>query len=107
MREAQQPSGGCPVCRSSATVGFLRREQVPVQQNLLVGHKDRAIGMARGDLDLVLCLACGFAFNRAFDPNKFLYGEPGLARKLIGHGKTDLRSVFCIEVFLTKRNRTC
>jgi SAM-dependent methyltransferase len=54
---------------------FLRREQVPVHQNLIFSDQACAAKIGRGDLDLRLCEACGFIFNRAFDPEKIMYGE--------------------------------
>jgi len=34
-----------------------------------------AIAAPRGDLALAVCEACGFIFNRAFDPARPMYGE--------------------------------
>jgi 2-polyprenyl-3-methyl-5-hydroxy-6-metoxy-1,4-benzoquinol methylase len=65
----------CPVCESSSTTPFLFREQVPVHQNLVMNTQEVARNIVRGDLDLVLCEACGFIFNRAFDMQKIMYGE--------------------------------
>ena len=41
---------------------------------MIVGHQREAAGVTRGDLDLFVCGACGFVFNRAYDPLKLLYG---------------------------------
>jgi SAM-dependent methyltransferase len=65
----------CPVCNSKSLRGFLFRERVPVHQNLLMRDQAAAINIQRGDLDLVVCEDCGFIFNRAFDPQKIMYGE--------------------------------
>lgn len=65
----------CLVCRSSSIVPVLRREEVPVHQNLLFDDQEAAVAVRRGDLDLVLCGTCGLIFNRAFDPSLLEYGD--------------------------------
>jgi SAM-dependent methyltransferase len=65
----------CPVCNSNSLRDFLFRERVPVHQNLLMRDQKAAINIPRGDLDLLVCEDCGFIFNRAFDPQKIMYGE--------------------------------
>lgn len=65
----------CPVCNSNSLRDFLFRERVPVHQNLLMRDQEAAINIPRGDLDLVACEDCGFIFNRAFNPQKIMYGE--------------------------------
>jgi SAM-dependent methyltransferase len=65
----------CPVCGAREVSEFLRRGRVPVHQNLIVGDEERAVKIVRGDLELCLCKACGFIFNRAFDQKKIMYGE--------------------------------
>lgn len=65
----------CPVCESAAVVPFLRRDLVPVHQNLVVADADAARRVARGVLDMVVCRDCGFVFNRAFDASLLAYGH--------------------------------
>jgi 2-polyprenyl-3-methyl-5-hydroxy-6-metoxy-1,4-benzoquinol methylase len=65
----------CPVCESRLLTQFLSREQVPVHQNLVMKDQQSAIEITRGDLNLVLCGECGFAFNQSFEPSKLSYGE--------------------------------
>lgn len=65
----------CPVCESHRLAPFLRRNQVPVHQNLVVASQDAARSVARGELDLVACEDCGFVFNRTFDLARLAYGE--------------------------------
>src|SRR6266478_2578178 len=65
----------CPVCSSKSLSEFLLRERVPVHQNLLMRDQATAIDIPRGDLALIVCRDCGFIFNRAFDPQKIMYGE--------------------------------
>lgn len=64
----------CPICESNALRDFLFRGQAPVHQNLLMRDQAAAVNIPRGDLVLVVCTACGFIFNRAFDPQKIMYG---------------------------------
>lgn len=64
----------CPVCESTSLNEFLFRGQVPVHQNLLMPDEAAALNIPRGDLALVVCESCGFIFNRAFDPQKIMYG---------------------------------
>src|SRR2546426_12270766 len=65
---------GCPICGSNSLREFLFREQVPVHQNLLMRDRAAAMHIPRGNLALVVCEACGFIFNRAFEPQRILYG---------------------------------
>lgn len=65
----------CPVCESAQLKPFLQRSQVPVHQNLVVTRQGAARTVTRGELDLVICEACGFVFNQAFDLSRLSYGE--------------------------------
>lgn len=65
----------CPVCEHAQLKPFLWRSQVPVHQNLVVNSQDAARTVTRGELDLVICEACGFVFNQAFDLSCLSYGE--------------------------------
>jgi len=65
----------CPICTSPATTGFLHRALVPVHQNLVVKNRQAAVEIARGDLDLAVCEACGFVFNQKFDAAKLTYNH--------------------------------
>lgn len=64
----------CPVCGTPDPEAFLRRNAVPVQQNLLVASAALARNVTRGTLDLQVCGACGFVFNAAFDLSLLDYG---------------------------------
>ncbi len=65
----------CPVCGSPTLTLFLRREDVPVHQNLLLPSRESALQITRGDLTLMVCEACGFIFNQTFDLSKLSYNE--------------------------------
>lgn len=73
MRRKLTLDSPCPIC-SAATEEFLRREEVPVHQNLLMAEPDAARRAARGTLALHVCQGCGFVFNAAFDPGLLSYG---------------------------------
>lgn len=65
----------CPVCDSGHLKLFLKRSQVPVHQNLVLSSQEAAITVARGELDFVICEACGFVFNQVFDLSRLNYGK--------------------------------
>lgn len=56
----------CPVCRSADHDDILSLPQLPVLVNAQV-RPDQALDVARGDMNLVVCLGCGHLFNRSFD----------------------------------------
>ncbi len=65
----------CPLCASDAVELFLRRESVPVHQNLLFEDRAAARSIARGRLDMTHCARCDFVWNQAFDPALLSYGR--------------------------------
>jgi hypothetical protein len=65
----------CPVCDGVRTVPFVRRERVPVHQNLLYESPTAARKARRGTLALHACSDCDFVFNAAFDDSLMSYGE--------------------------------
>lgn len=65
----------CPVCNSTKCQTFLRRNHVPVHQNLLIRSQDAARAIPQGDLDFAICEACGFVFNQAFAATLLSYNE--------------------------------
>ena len=67
-------SATCPICEAPVGDSFLRRPDVPVHQNLVMASRQAALGIRRADLDMCCCAACGFVFNRAFDPGLLDYG---------------------------------
>lgn len=67
--------GECPICRSKAVTTFLKRERVPVHQNLVIQGQEAALEISRGSLNLAVCEACGFVFNQSFELAKLGYGE--------------------------------
>jgi len=65
----------CPICKSSLVSTFLKRDNVPVHQNLVMDDFKSATKIVRGDLDLMVCEDCGFIFNHTFDLSKLSYGR--------------------------------
>jgi hypothetical protein len=49
------------------------RPQVPIQQNRVWPDRAAARAAPLGELDMVLCAACGFAWNHAFDADRMIY----------------------------------
>lgn len=68
------PRDTCPVCDAPGAERFLHHRGVPVYQNALFDAPAAARAIARGDLDMRACGACGFVFNAAFDPALVGYG---------------------------------
>jgi SAM-dependent methyltransferase len=60
---------------SRRTDVFLRRERVPVHQNLLFADQEAAVAAARGDLEFRVCESCGFVYNGAFELSRMSYGS--------------------------------
>ena len=65
----------CPVCLGDDVIPFVRRDSVPVTQNLIVASQAAAREITHGILDMCCCVRCGFAFNRSFDEGLPAYGE--------------------------------
>lgn len=68
------PRDCCPICDSPKTQPFLRRNGVPVHQNMPFADAVTARQIRRGELDMRACPACGFIYNAAFDPSLLDYG---------------------------------
>jgi SAM-dependent methyltransferase len=66
----------CPACGSGGTEVFHEQRNVPVQSVALLRTAEEARAFPRGNLELAFCGACGFVFNRAFDPVLQDYSRP-------------------------------
>lgn len=53
---------------------FMVRDRVPIHQNLSLPDERTAVNVTRGRLELAVCHACGFVFNRGFDLARLSYG---------------------------------
>jgi SAM-dependent methyltransferase len=89
----------CPVCDSRSTMDFLELVNMPVSIGIQWDDPESAKSCSRGDLRLTFCSACGFIWNRKFNPAiteyserydnsldyspRFLEFESSLARRLV------------------------
>lgn len=64
----------CPICGAAAAEELDFRPEVPIAQNLMLRSAREALGCPVGTLRMVRCMACGFAWNSAFDPALLVYG---------------------------------
>lgn len=67
--------GACPACASAALSRIAIVPDVPTNSCLMLDHEAEAVAFPRGDIDLACCEACGFIFNRAFDPALCEYSD--------------------------------
>jgi 2-polyprenyl-3-methyl-5-hydroxy-6-metoxy-1,4-benzoquinol methylase len=65
----------CPLCGKGGTIEFVRREAVPVHQNLACASREQACSVQRGTLAMHVCGGCEFVFNATFDPDLLDYGQ--------------------------------
>ncbi len=63
----------CPICGAAHPTPIDHRTHTPVLMNRLYPSRDAARSATRGTLDIVACPTCGFAWNRAFEPNLVVY----------------------------------
>jgi hypothetical protein len=68
-----EPRSTCPLCGGSSSAGVLERPKVPVILNRFYSNAETARRAATGRLSIVACDACGFVFNRSFNPEIMLY----------------------------------
>lgn len=64
---ARPLTGRCPACHSDQLEPVLEQRQVPIHTSTLLPSRDDAMSYPRGDLELVVCRACGLLTNTAFD----------------------------------------
>jgi hypothetical protein len=65
----------CPVCLAGQPTRIDYRDQTPVMMHRLFPTHATARATPHGTLDIVACNTCGFAWNRAFDPDLIIYDE--------------------------------
>ena len=66
----------CPACGGSTGLERLVVfPGIPAQSAILLESRAEAEAFPKGDLELVFCPACGFAFNARFDPSLVVYGS--------------------------------
>jgi SAM-dependent methyltransferase len=59
----------CPGCGSDLCRAFYEVRRAPASSKLVFSSRAEAIALPRGNIELVLCRACGLVFNAAFDPS--------------------------------------
>jgi 2-polyprenyl-3-methyl-5-hydroxy-6-metoxy-1,4-benzoquinol methylase len=69
------PAPICPLCRSARIVETIRRERLPVFQNVVWESREKAIAAPVAPFVLGTCGDCGFSFNTAFDAALLDYDE--------------------------------
>ena len=65
----------CIVCQSDKLTDVIKIEDIPTHCNLLFDSREKAVNIARGDINLVFCENCGHFFNTSFDPSAMEYAE--------------------------------
>ncbi|MFT5115507.1 MAG: hypothetical protein ACI8P9_004858 [Parasphingorhabdus sp.] len=65
----------CPICTHPGLVEIYAQVSVPVHSVVLVREHHRAANFPTGDIQLVCCEYCGFAFNSTFNPVQMKYSE--------------------------------
>lgn len=63
----------CPVCSSHRSFVLDTRRDIPIAQNLIFYDRQAAKDCPVGQLSLVRCRDCGFAWNARFDAEKMRY----------------------------------
>lgn len=65
----------CPICGSADIEELLTLYNIPFFENRLCESELLARQDGRGTQSMTQCRHCGFAFNRAFDPQNVIYGN--------------------------------
>jgi len=73
----------CPICEAADPVVMDHRPSVPILQNRVWPSRESARSAPTGELTMVLCQACGFAWNSTFDPELMVY-DPDYDNDQIG-----------------------
>ncbi|MBV8245147.1 MAG: methyltransferase domain-containing protein [Candidatus Eremiobacteraeota bacterium] len=65
----------CPICGNAALDPVFERDAFPTQQHTVFTEPAAARAVMRGEIELVFCGSCDFAFNKTFELEKCPYGE--------------------------------
>lgn len=65
----------CPICGADKLQIMIRRDSIPVNQNVLFDSVEDAKGCIKRDLEMSICRSCGFIFNSKFDSTLNLYSQ--------------------------------
>lgn len=63
----------CPLCDGRDVAELVRRERLPVMQNVVWPSPEEALAAPCAPFTLGVCRRCGFAFNTRFDPALMVY----------------------------------
>lgn len=66
--QAAQPVDRCPACGLAELELLLEQASVPSQSNVLFPSREQALACPTAEIQLAICLGCGFIGNLAFDP---------------------------------------
>jgi SAM-dependent methyltransferase len=65
----------CPICHCTTPILIDKRFSAPLLQNRVWPDRVSARAAPVGELEFVLCAACGFTWNRAFRPDGVVYDQ--------------------------------
>jgi hypothetical protein len=71
--DERRMSSACPICGTREAIMIDQRPHIPILQNRVWPNRGAARAAPLGELDMALCTACGFAWNRAFDADRMIY----------------------------------
>ena len=57
----------CPNCQHSKIESFYHIEEAPIVSSLLSNSRKEALKVEKKPIELVVCLNCGFIFNKLYD----------------------------------------
>src|SRR6476646_4985276 len=63
----------CPQCASDQVATILRRDRLPVMQNVSYATREQAVAARVAPFELQGCRRCGFLFNGRFDSDLLQY----------------------------------
>lgn len=63
----------CPICNATGCLFILKRERLPVFQNVVYDTEWEALNAPSAPFSLFTCAACGFSFNGEFDEKLVVY----------------------------------
>lgn len=75
MTPVDSTLGSCVACGQKTLWESVRRQSLPVMQNLVYPSEDEARVARRAEFVLATCEHCGFVFNVAFDRNALVYDK--------------------------------
>lgn len=65
----------CPLCNAADPLLSVRRDAIPVLQNIVYTTREEALAAPCGSFELGTCRRCGFSWNTRFDPARIIYDQ--------------------------------